>query len=155
MFSFVFLPHLFKLARLSLLDTTCCYLQSSNYPNYTSAFKAFFWKMIYKNYIKEIYIQWHTCLFGLKRFMFSSLIGILMMSREVLMSFCVSLCLKMQSELYFASFPLWTAEVVKQSCITLTFYEVFIVTASDQLPPACATVSTSWKVKNEKILSGS
>lgn len=56
-FPFIFLPHLFELARLSLLDTTSCYLQSSNYPNYASAFKAIFWKMIYKNYIKEIYIQ--------------------------------------------------------------------------------------------------
>lgn len=103
-FSFIFLPRLFKLACLSLLDTTSCYLQSSNYPNYASALKAIFWKMIYKNYIKEIYIQWHTCLFGLKHFMFSSLIRILMMSREVLMSFCMSLCLKIRLELYLASF---------------------------------------------------
>lgn len=100
-FSFILLPHPFKLPHLSLLDTTSCYLQSSNYSNYTSAFKAIFWKMIYKNYIRDLYTM--TCLFGLKHFMFFSLIGILMMSREVLMSFCLSLCLKMYSELYLAS----------------------------------------------------
>lgn len=58
-FSFIFLLHLFKLARLSLLDTTSFYLQSSNYPNYASAFKAIFWKMIYKNYIRDLYTMTH------------------------------------------------------------------------------------------------
>lgn len=155
-FSFIFLPHLFKLARLSLLDTTSCYLQSSNYPNYAAAFKAVFWKMIYKNYIKEIYIRWHTCLFGLKRFMFSSLIGILVMSREVLMSFCVSLCLKMHSELYSASFfsvNSWGGRAIPYYSDLL--WGVYCDHMRSQLPPAHATASTSWRVKNEKILSGS
>lgn len=58
-FSFIFLLHLFKLARLSLLDTTSFYLQSSNYPNYAAALKAIFGKMIYKNYIRDLYTMTH------------------------------------------------------------------------------------------------
>lgn len=135
-FSFTFLPRLFKLACLSLLDTTSCYLQSSNYPNYASALKAIFWKMIYKNYIKEIYIQWHTCLFGLKHFMFSSLIRILMMSREVLMSFCMSLCLKIRLELYLASFfsmNSWDGKAILYYSDLL--WDVYCDHMKSQLPP--------------------